>query len=449
MKKLLIALLVLIAAYLVGAVVLAVANGQAEGKVLNADKQILTDGDMEASDTSAWTAVNTTPTKEAGGVEDGKRILKLTRDASGAYVYQSVLTIGKTYKLDVWARGDGANNYPMAYIGVAGAVGTTSTEWQHLTVIGVAEFGSVKFYAAGPSGYSEFDNAYVTEYIGKQTNAESQMLADGDMEESDTSSWLFSQSILTKESGAAVDGARILRITNDGATPYAYQPNITSGTDYKTYRATGWARGDGTANPVITLCNQMLLSGTVSTDWQRFDAVVHCKTLGTRRLWIYTVGGSPGNYAEFDDIFVTEYTAPTTQNYVALFTDGDMEAADTSAWSELGSASVTKESAIRDDGLLALRVTSSGSGSPGTHQDVFVVGQRYRMTGWTRTDSSRTVQIGDRSLAGGCASLPSTGTSWTHFDCTFTAGHVGARLGFASTGASQWAEFDDVLATAL
>ncbi len=61
----------------------------------------------------------------------------------------------------------------------------------------------------------------------------------------------------------------MIRIQYNGSnSPGAYQNALTVG---KRYRVTGYARGDGSANPAFNDTGTPIKAGTTSTLWQYFD----------------------------------------------------------------------------------------------------------------------------------------------------------------------------------
>jgi len=449
MKKLLITLLVLIAAYAVGAVVLAVANGQADGAVLNAEKQILADGDMEKSGTSDWVISGAIAEKIVGANNDGNYILRLTNTATNGVASQNILTPLKMYHLTGWARGDGASQYPrIQFGGNVRWTGTTSNSWQKIDIISYTSVDTNIYLSSyfGVGGYAEFDDLFLTEYTGDLTNVNQQLLADGDMEKSGTSAWTVVQSAtLTKEHGAAHGGDLIMRVAYNGVTnPSAQQNVLTVG---KKYRITGWARSDGTRNPTV-YSGSYIWYGTTDANWQRVDVTWIAQATYVR----LNTAASAAGYTEWDDVFITEYTGDMTNANRQLLVDGDMEAADTSDWI-VANATLSKESGGANDGDRILRITrASEVAAPVTspQTSILVPGKTYRITGWARSDGTQTPRVRDTG-----AGFNWTGTAatleWQRFD--FIGSPLSATLQLresASEGTlGDYVEFDDVLVTAL
>jgi hypothetical protein len=119
------------------------------------------DSDMSAGDTSAWTAVNNAALSKVDGA------LRVAYDGTNnPYAQPNVapLTVGRTYNISVRARGDGS---VQPRLGISGhvATGTTSTEWQTLTLTNktaTATWLTMTALATG-AGYAEFDDLEITD----------------------------------------------------------------------------------------------------------------------------------------------------------------------------------------------------------------------------------------------------------------------------------------------
>jgi len=126
-----------------------------------------------------------------------------------------------------------------------------------------------------------------------------ELLSDGDMEASGTGSWSVSHSaILTKGTTNPHGGVQTLNVTYNGvATPSASQVVFVVG---KTYRITGYARGDGSSAPrVLDGSGALSWSGSSSTGWQYFEIV---GTAGSTTIYLRLNTGT--GYVEFDDVSV-------------------------------------------------------------------------------------------------------------------------------------------------
>jgi hypothetical protein len=146
-------------------------------------------------------------------------------------------------------------------------------------------------------------NSIALEADGANLATNTQLITDGDMEAADASAWsAYNSGALSKETGTPHGGSNVLRVTENGADyPSAYQADvITTG---NTYRLTGWARGDGNANPFI-FDSAALWTGTSSTDWQRFDVVFTAVNDNLPSLASSALNGT-GYYIEWDDVVLS------------------------------------------------------------------------------------------------------------------------------------------------
>ena len=135
-----------------------------------------------------------------------------------------------------------------------------------------------------------------------QSTPEAELLADNDMETGDTSAWtVFNSGTLSKETGTRTGGSgtQVLRIAyNSVSNPGTSQNIATIG---KTYRVTGWARGDGTGIPRVGDASATRWTGTSSASWQYFD-VIYVQAGSGLVYFLSTIAGA--GYVEFDDVSV-------------------------------------------------------------------------------------------------------------------------------------------------
>lgn len=126
----------------------------------------LTDGDMEAATTAAWTTVDTI-SKETGTRTGGSgvKVLRIARNINNnPNAKQTVLTIGKRYRATGWARSDG-NATPRLLALAVFWTGTTSTSWQSFDVEFIATNTGVFLQSLTATGteYTEWDDVSITE----------------------------------------------------------------------------------------------------------------------------------------------------------------------------------------------------------------------------------------------------------------------------------------------
>jgi hypothetical protein len=132
------------------------------------DQQLLPDGDMEAVDVLSWTVANlAVPTKQTASPHGGVRNLRVAYGGAGSpYVYQTLLTVGYTYRVSGWARGNNLQPGPAVYnAGTALWTGTASPIWQYFDVTFVATATTLRLYSRGvdATDYAEYDDIFLEE----------------------------------------------------------------------------------------------------------------------------------------------------------------------------------------------------------------------------------------------------------------------------------------------
>ena len=131
-----------------------------------------------------------------------------------------------------------------------------------------------------------------------------------------------------------------------------------------------------------------------------------------------------------------------------LIVDGDMEAVGVTDWTAVNSATVTKETATPKEGTRYIRVAKSAGGNfPYIKQGTAIIGERYRVTGYARTDGT----VGVARLFISNLNNPitvATTSDWTFFDKTVTATSTTTLVAFmalTSGAVGEYCEFDNIL----
>lgn len=148
---------------------------------------------------------------------------------------------------------------------------------------------------------AELESKKWTSKTKSRANAKN-VLVDGDMKALGTSAWSSgSSAILSKVIDTTEGKGRILRVTKNVTNyPYAYQNCLEVG---KTYRMTGYTRGDGTGSvPKIYDNVTQIFSGTNSAKWQRVDIVF---TSGSTEVK-FRSPKETGDYVDFANIQISE-----------------------------------------------------------------------------------------------------------------------------------------------
>jgi hypothetical protein len=119
---------------------------------------------MEAVGTTAWsTSGSPVLSKESGSPNGtGSQVMRITQNVTGdPYFYQNTATIGSTYRIKGWARGDGTSN---PYIPGGVWSGTSSTTWQYFDEEFTATSTRFRFYkGTANAGWCEWDSLTVKE----------------------------------------------------------------------------------------------------------------------------------------------------------------------------------------------------------------------------------------------------------------------------------------------
>ena len=123
--------------------------------------EILVDGYMENPGISAWSdGGGATLSKQTGTPHSGTQCLRVSGPAA-ASASQFIITIGQTYRVTGWTRGDGSHGYPYLAGFNTQFIGTTSNSWQYFDFTDVANDTAITLFQSGNTGYSEWDDMFV------------------------------------------------------------------------------------------------------------------------------------------------------------------------------------------------------------------------------------------------------------------------------------------------
>ena len=127
----------------------------------------LVDGDMEGADVSAWSANDSTLTKDTTApLYEGTKHIRVTSTANTFWATQSVLQAGATYRITGAARSVSGSAVPKVLEGGAIQVwlGTTSTDWQEFDVTFTQSTGAGVLLGSATNhpGVVDFDDVTVT-----------------------------------------------------------------------------------------------------------------------------------------------------------------------------------------------------------------------------------------------------------------------------------------------
>jgi hypothetical protein len=289
------------------------------------------------------------------------------------------------------------------------------------------------------------------------------LFSSGDMETAGTTGWTFysadGSGTVTKDSSSPHGGTQCLRVTRGATSISAYYPiGLVPG---RRYKVTAWARGDGTALPVIhtntsgyvnlaRFGNADTPDLTKSTTWQYFSATFVADDARGLGWGNWTV--VDGTWVEFDDATVEQIS-----NYPNLLVDGDMDVGpkvtgdvSTGNWTNalrVGTPTVSKQTV--SDGRAGssarvMRIARNGTNDPSIGCPILTTSVRYLVTGWGRGDGSAVpkVLLGTTVVWTGTSS-----TSWQYFEAYVYAQSTAFVLQAITSTGTQYVEFDDLSVT--
>ena len=240
----------------------------AKAGTIQGTTELVTDGDMEAVGTAAWSVTNGTMSKSTDNPHTGAQALRLD-DWAGVdpYIQQVCMIVGKRYRARGWFRGDGTA-YAQLHTGAAAlADSTPSVSWQFFDVAFVAAFTSLFMMSrdGGAGNWVELDDLSVVET--------DELLDDADMEATGVAEWTNLLGTMSKETDTPYQGNQVFRSTETiGATFTGHaQAVLTIG---RRYHVAVVARGDGTSNPYLSIDDAAtnIWDGTPDAFWQSFAA---------------------------------------------------------------------------------------------------------------------------------------------------------------------------------
>ena len=392
----------------------------------------------------SWTATSATLSKQTTSPHGGQQVLRVAySSAATGNAAQVVMTVGKTYHVTGWARGDGTSN-PCVGDNTCRWNGASSASWQRFDVTYATARTDVRLYGQILSAghYVEFDDVMVTEYKGFVQVRDSQIITDGDMEMSGTTNYTAGNNADLSKVTSSHGGKYALRVAYNGTdNPIAIPTAVPQ--EGKRYHLTGWARGDGSVYPVIKNGNTTnAWTGTTSNTWQRIDIIY---TQGVGNYYYFRMIGSSG-YVEFDDMMSTEYKGEADVIDKQMLLDGDMESSSAASWSASAST-LTKETSSPKAGSKNIKILANGTQNYAyAIQNVLTIGKKYRVSGWARSDGTNAPRVyfgGNYQAWAGTNS-----TSWQRVDGVGQAVGNGYLYLGESGASSGYTEFDDIFVTA-
>jgi hypothetical protein len=138
-------------------------------------------------------------------------------------------------------------------------------------------------------------------------------------------------------------------------------------------------------------------------------------------------------------------TQAPEQDSATVIADGDMEAAGTASWFNIGTGGITKETGDPHGGTQVIRSTNHATVPAGNifkTNSPLVVGKRYRARGWVRSNGDTVPRLYNAGV--GYFWIGSLATTWQAIDVVFIA--TNATLNFYNVGTtvSAYTEWDDL-----
>jgi hypothetical protein len=407
------------------------------GSTLLNSPELLTDGDMEASGTSAWSSNDSTLSKETTSPKRGVQNLKITATAQAGSqspwaAQTNVVESGKTYRARGWARSDGTH-LPEFVNSTTRWQGTTSKEWQYFDEEFTASSGTIiiGYAATDPTGteFVEFDHVSVKEVTTYPAESTTKFPIFTTLQK--FSGQKFS---LNETRGEVKGGGFSIEISDEELGHQWSTTSNVGNTDSKGLvgvHAIAQPRSD-TAVGYGTLHETCAQASTTLTVYEQdggtLDSGVPDGELPDseyRLLWVD------------QECVAASSVMPNSDEEL---TDGDMEKAGVTDWGVGNGATLTKDTTNPHGGSRCLRVTRAGDwGSGGSVGSPMTIGKKYVIKGWARGDATTYPAV----WSGSTLWTGTSSTSWQYYKVEFTCSHV--NIVFYKQGAAgNYTEFDDV-----
>jgi len=327
--------------------------------------------------------------------ENGDQFGRITAIASAQTdIYQTVLTVGETYRIRGKGAGDGSVAPKIDEPGFQNIWDdqNSSAGWQYFDETFTAQSTSIHFGMTSPSAGKNvrFDDLILEDVLNPGVN----LLVDGDMEAVAFADWSSTGTpTLAKENDVynidRLPSTNYMKMTaTAGGDSYFYQDILTLGVEH---RVVGYARGDGTAAPVVALPGEATLwTGTTSTSSQKFD--VSFTPSSVTELNFGLIAGAAPRFVEFDLL----YCEISTNKGTNLLVDGFCDESGTSDWSSTNSPTLAK---------VAIPTTSSSNHFANLYSSDEVILQNYIEVDYTHA-GTEWASRGGPTLADGSAGLP-------------------------------------------
>ncbi len=397
--------------------------------------------------------INQDPTSHSGAYAARLDVTSGAADRS-IITQPGFLTTGKAYNISFWAKSS-VGGVPIGVLNAGGGIGIApsnqipTTSWSQFSFNFVAPDTGVQFKLSGGTATSIYlDDISVQQINLPASSSVTQLLTDGNMEASGVSAWTAGNAAtLTKQAGSAHGGTQVLRVARSTVdNPYTYQTVMITG---QTYRVSGYMRSDGNTSPKVANANGVnIITGTVSTTWQPFDAVFVAN--GTTGPILQSTNATGTQYSEFDDVTVSLDNAIRPGE---LTQDGGLEtwidATHLTNWTNFAvTSTVNKESSVIHGGSFAARIDiDSSNNSAGIGENyIMIPGKTYVVSYWAKSNiAGKQIVITDYQEFVAYSTQALT-TSYVNYSFTVVATYTGIKFR-RGTSASSSLYLDDISVT--
>ncbi|MBU1017613.1 hypothetical protein KKA33_01135, partial [Patescibacteria group bacterium] len=229
------------------------------------------------------------------------------------------------------------------------------------------------------------------------------------------------------------DDYYLLVCDNNSAPTTGTPPECNGGSGNRWALSSATTSGD----PVSSVTYTTQVSDSTSNDWYAFACDADSCSSADQGSGD---GGSPFEVNHRPEFSASFATSDTTATGSELLTDGDMEAAGTTAWLPQNNPTYTKETGTPHGGSQVLRVAYNDTASASVRQNVLTAGNTYKFTGWARSDGTGTPRV--QTGYGHIVWTGTTSTSWQEVDVTGVSESTGFYL--VNGGSAGYSEFDDM-----
>jgi len=344
-------------------------------------RSLLTDGDMEDTDTDHWTAVNGTVLSKVTPGNDGTYALSVVGSGinwQGAQQDLQPSSEDEYGYIEAYVRFLGGGSVPEIWQNTASAQGSVfNTRIANGTTSGVFHKISATF-DLNDGNFIIFGGAATNvnvEYDSIYTRFWKTGIKDADMEKATLDDWTAVGGATVAKSGGSHTGTRSLQVINASFTDGAGAQQ-TLNTNRQSFKIKGWYYHIITTSLAAVYQNGTLVftgDPTKLSQWVQFE--IELKTEDGLDIILGAMSTS-AHLVRFDDFFIIEdyKNGFATLSWLA---DYDMEKTGTAAFTSVGSATLAKSNTVAYSGTQSLKITNTGSAIGAGARQVMAVPKHY------------------------------------------------------------------------